>query len=862
MPRKKANSAKPNAQSASKTPVKTPAQDPYADREAQNYDNPVPSREYMLDIIANHAGPITHESMCEILGVTEPDAVEGVRRRLIAMSRDGQIISNRKGAFGAISKMDLIRGRVQGHKDGFGFVIDAEGGEDVYLSNRQMRQVFDGDEVVVRSNRRDQRGRRDGTIVEVLSHNTHQLVGRVFSESGIHFVRPDNPRMSHDVMVTKNKLAGATRGQYVVVAIIQQPDRNNLPAGEVVEVLGEHMAPGMEIDVAIRSHDIPNQWPSAVVAEAETLPDFVEETDKRKRVDLREYPFVTIDGEDARDFDDAVYAEPKKSGGWRLFVAIADVSHYVQPGSALDTEAINRGNSVYFPDFVVPMLPEALSNGLCSLNPQVDRLVMVCEMTVSAAGRVSGYKFYEGVIHSHERLTYTKVGSIIEERGNQNSGIRKQYHHVLPSLDTLHDLYKALREDRSNRGAIDFDTVETRILFDSNRKIEQIVPVYRNDAHKLIEECMLCANVCAARLLERAEIEALYRVHEGPSGEKLENLRAFLGEMGLSMRGRGGPIPGDYQAILQNIADRPDAHLIQMVMLRSMSQAKYQPDNHGHFGLSYTAYTHFTSPIRRYPDLLVHRAIRYLLRAGAEGKSLQERVERQLQPIKGARKLKRQQIYPYDMNAIIGLGEQCSLTERRADDATREVVSWLKCEFLNDRIGEVFGGVVSAVTSFGLFVELKDLYVEGLVHVTALPGDYYHHDPAHHRLVGERTRKVFRLGDEVTVSVAAVNLDDRKVDFELIEPKPQKGKVSAKAKLMAEKHAEDRSSKGGQTGRKRSSAKIPGQTGSAASNSRELKKNLLKEAASAAKKAAGGPLSKSSSPNKAGAGKKPGKKKR
>lgn len=827
MPNKKAKTNKPTRRSKPKSVA-----DPHAAREAKNYDNPVPSREYMLGIIQNNSGPVTHEQMCEILGVTDEDSVEGVRRRLIAMSRDGQILSNRRGAFGAIDKMNLLRGRVQGHRDGFGFVLDPNSDDDVYLSNRQMKQIFDGDEVVVRINNGNPRGRREGSIVEVLHRNTQQLVGRLFSESGINYVRPDNPRISQDVMVTKDKLMGAERGDYVVVAITQQPDRRNLPAGEIAEVLGEHLAPGMEIDVAIRSHDIPNVWPSGVLAEAENLPDEVDDLDKRKRVDLRKLPFVTIDGEDARDFDDAVYAEVKKSGGWRLYVAIADVSHYVMPESALDVEAINRGNSVYFPDFVVPMLPEALSNGLCSLNPQVDRLVMVCEMTISAAGKLSGYKFYEGVIHSHERLTYTKVGQMIEERADQNSGIRKQYHHVLEPLDTLYSLYQALRAERTKRGAIDFDTVETRILFDSNRKIDRIVPVHRNDAHKLIEECMLCANVCAAKLLDKATIEALYRVHEGPSGDKLENLQTFLGEMGLSMRGKGKPTPASFQSILQMVQDRPDAHLIQTVMLRSMSQAKYQPDNHGHFGLSYSAYTHFTSPIRRYPDLLVHRAIRYLLRSGAEGNELKAKVEGHLQPIKGARKLKRKQIYPYDMSAIIQMGEQCSVTERRADDATREVVSWLKCEYLKDRVGESFQGVVGGVTNFGLFVELKDLYVEGLVHVTALPGDYYRYDQAHHRLVGERTGAVYRLGDELTVAVVSVNLDERKIDFELRDPQPKKTKVSAKAKLMAQKHKEERARRDNgdkPTGKPRKRpAKSPS---SNPLDSRELRKAISKEGA-------------------------------
>ncbi|GLS24350.1 ribonuclease R [Marinibactrum halimedae] len=773
--------------------------DPHSQREAKNYANPIPSREYLLQLLEDAEGPVTHPEMCDLLGVTEEDPVEAVRRRLIAMARDGQIFSNRKGAFGAISKMDMVRGRIQGHKDGFGFLIPSDGSEDIYLPNRQMRRVMDGDEVYVQVSGRDPRGRKEGNVVEVIQHNTHQIVGRVFSESGIHFVRPDNPRLAHDVLIPPEKLADAKKGQFVVVAITQQPGRNNLPTGEIIEVMGDHMAPGMEIDVAIRSHGIPHLWPGDVTAQAGQLPTEVDESDKTHRVDLRELPFVTIDGEDARDFDDAVYCETKRSGGWRLYVAIADVSHYVPCHSPLDREAIERGNSVYFPDFVVPMLPEALSNGLCSLNPKVDRLCMVCEMTISAAGRISGYKFYEGIIHSHARLTYTKVGKIIEERDDINSGIRKNYASLLKPIDTLHDLYKTLRAARDTRGAIDFESVETRIIFDDSRKISRIVPVQRNDAHKLIEECMLAANVCAAKLLDKAEIDALYRVHEGPSDEKLDNLRQFLGEMGLSMRGRGTPTPAEYQTILQQIKDRPDAHLIQTVMLRSMSQAVYQPDNEGHFGLAYTAYTHFTSPIRRYPDLLVHRAIRFLLRGGEAAAPYAQKVARHLAPIENAPVLKKEAMYPYNTEAMLALGERCSLTERRADDATREVVSWLKCEFLSDRIGEEFDGVISSVTGFGVFVELSDYYVEGLIHVTNLPGDYYHFEPAKHHLIGEKTRTVYRLGDELRVQVASVNLDERKIDFELVgnKRKPRRTKVSAKARFMAEMHAEQQAKKSG-----------------------------------------------------------------
>ncbi|WP_420821492.1 ribonuclease R [Pseudomaricurvus alkylphenolicus] len=836
--------------------------DPHQAREAQKYDNPIPSREYILEVLEQAPGPLTHEALCDVLGLADEDSVEALRRRLIAMSRDGQLLSNRKHGYGVLNKMDLIRARVQGHKDGFGFAIPAEGGDDLYLSYKQMRRVFDGDEVLVRETGYDFKGRREGAIVEVIAHNTHQVVGRFFSESGIFFVRPDNPRLSHDVLIAPEDKGKAKRGQFVVVEVTHQPGRRNPPSGQILEVLGDHMAPGMEIDVAIRSHGIPHLWPSDVQADAGRLPAEVEENDKHNRVDLRKLPFVTIDGEDARDFDDAVYCETKKSGGWRLYVAIADVSHYVSLGSALDREAQVRGNSVYFPDYVVPMLPEALSNGLCSLNPKVDRLAMVCEMTVSASGRVSGYKFYEAVIHSHARLTYTQVGEALDicRSGEKRSLGRKildvvgfkgkksplPAEHpvapVLPHILQLHNLYLTLRQARSQRGAIDFETVETRILFDENRKIEQIVPVVRNDAHKLIEECMLAANVSAARFLEKHELPGLYRVHEGPRAEKLENLREFLGELGLSLPGKGQPKPENYQSLLQSIEGRNDGHLIQTVMLRSLSQAMYQPDNKGHFGLAYTAYAHFTSPIRRYPDLLVHRAIRHIVRSPMASK-LVKRVE-------GAPQLPKASIYPYDTGDMFTLGEQSSLTERRADDATRDVVSWLKCEYLQDHVGDVFEGVVSAVTSFGLFVELRDLYVEGLIHITNLPHDYYHFEAAQHRLIGERTRQVFRLGDELTVRVARVNLDDRKVDLDMVGFKRssrRKGKsgdevsnsprkaadpaaIGARAKQMADEYKQEQEKKRGKkTSSRRSSGRAKvGTDGDGRSRSEPGKKSAKK----------------------------------
>lgn len=776
-------------------------QDPYADREAAKYENPVASRELILEVLEDSSGPMSHPALCKHFELNDEDSIEALRRRLIAMERDGQLIRNRRGAYGRVDKMDLVRGRVQGHRDGYGFVIPSDGSADIYLTNRQMRKVFDKDEVLVRLGPESFRGKREGSIVEVLSHNTQQVVGRLFIERGVHVVKPDNSRISHDILIPPDQTKGAQDGQLVVVEILQQPDRRKMPAGQVAEVLGDHLAPGMEIDVAIRSNDIPHEWPEAVTTQAAAIPDEVTEADKAARIDLRQTPLVTIDGEDARDFDDAVFCEPRKEGGWRLLVAIADVSHYVGIDTPLDREGQIRGNSVYFPDYVVPMLPEKLSNGLCSLNPAVDRLCMVCEISIGADGAIENYTFYEGVMHSQARLTYTQVGQIVAERDQPQSPIREQFKHVVKHLDELHNLYRVLRRERENRGAIDFETQETRIVFDENRKIQNIVPVTRNDAHKLIEECMLAANVCTARFLEEHELPGLYRIHESPKAEKLDMLHEFLAENGLSMSyGSGEVSPADYQQVLQSVEGRPDAHLIQTVMLRSMKQAVYSPDNKGHFGLAYNAYAHFTSPIRRYPDLLVHRAIRSVIRSSRNSQHVKRHPD--------ARPLDRAAIYPYQLPDMVNFGEQCSMTERRADDATRDVISWLKCEYLLDKVGDTFDGIIASVVGFGLFVELKDVYVEGLVHVTALPQDYYHFDAAHHRLVGERTSQVFRLGDEVQVQVARVDLDERKVDLELVAQKTSRRRAPV-AKKAAEKNADkkDKQKSGGKKPRTAATAK-------------------------------------------------------
>ena len=715
--------------------------DPFREREAQKYENPIPSREYIMELLEEHGQPLDNHHIAKALGLRKPDQLEALDRRLRAMERDGQVMRNRRGGYGLVTKMDLVRGRVIGHADGFGFLVPDEGGDDLFLSAKEMHGVFHGDRVVARVSGVDRRGRREGAVVDVLERNTHHVVGRYYVDHGVGFVVADNKRINQDILVPAEQAFGARHGQIVTVEISEQPTRYRQAIGRVVEILGDHMAPGMEIDVAIRAHQIPQEWSPLVEAEAAELPTDVPEEAKAGRIDLRKMPLVTIDGEDSMDFDDAVYAEPSGKG-WRLLVAIADVSHYVIPGTPLDTDARLRGNSVYFPGRVVPMLPEQLSNGLCSLNPQVDRLCMVCDMEVSAAGVLKSYKFYPAVMRSAARLTYTKVAAMLVDR---DEALRAEYSHVIEHLENLYALYQALLEQRHQRGAIDFETTETRIVFGFGKKIESVVPVVRNDAHKLIEECMLLANVATARFLAKAQIPIVYRVHEGPTAEKLSNLREFLQELGLSLRGGDKPLAGDYRELLGKIAERPDAHMIQTVLLRSMSQAVYAPDNKGHFGLAYDAYTHFTSPIRRYPDLLVHRAIRHVLSG------------------------KKPEAFRYSHDDMVGLGEHCSMTERRADDATRDAVDWLKCEYMLDKVGHEFEGTVTSVTGFGLFVELDDIFVEGLVHVTGLDNDYYHFDPAHHRLVGERTHRIYRLTDRVRVRVLRVDLDERKIDFELAQ---------------------------------------------------------------------------------------------
>ncbi|EGW23710.1 ribonuclease R [Methylobacter tundripaludum] len=715
--------------------------DPYAQREAEKYENPIPSRELILQLIEHAGKPLRREEIAEAFSLEAEDQLEALRRRLRAMERDGQLLFNRGKKYCLVNNEDLIAGRIIGHADGFGFLKPDDGSDDLFLSPREMNPLLHNDRALVRIAGVDKKGRREGAVVEILQRNTHQVVGRLYKEDGFTYVVPDNKNIAQTVLVEKGGVGKAKQGQIVVAEIVEQPTKLHQPIGRIIEVMGEHMAPGMEIDMAIRSYELPNQWPDELLEEIKPLKKEVPESAKQDRVDLRKIPLVTIDGEDARDFDDAVYCQ-KTPKGWKLLVAIADVSHYVQINSALDKEAQKRSTSVYFPEQVIPMLPEILSNGLCSLNPHVDRLCMVCELYINEEGQVTRSRFFDAVMSSHARLTYNEVAKMLVDG---DKALAEKYKALMPHLQELYALYKVMRVSREQRGAMDFDTQETRIVFGAERKIEKIVPVVRNDAHKLIEEFMITANMAAARFLNSKKMPKLLRIHEGPSADKLLNLKTFIGELGLSLGGGAKPTPLDYMHLMESIKDRPDAHLIQTVLLRSMSQAVYSPELKGHFGLALDAYAHFTSPIRRYPDLLVHRAIRHCL----QGKPVES--------------------FFYGVPDMVVLGEQCSAHERRADDATRDVVSWLKCEYMMDKVGEEFPGIISAVTSFGFFVELAEIYVEGLVHISNLAQDYFHFDATSHQLRGERTGINYRLGDSVKVRVARVDLDEKKIDFELAQ---------------------------------------------------------------------------------------------
>ncbi len=736
------------------------------------YSYTIPSREEILGILRTAVAPQDAQSLAAALDV-KPEEMDGLTRRLNAMERDGQIKPNRNGHYQLAHQPNFIEGRVSGHREGYGFLAPDDGGDDIFLPEKEMQKVLHGDRVQIRIVGTDRRGRLEGSIVEVIERANTYVIGRLLNENGVWVVAPEDKRIGQDILLHGSP-GKAKTGQVVSVELVEQPSRYTQPVGKIVEVLGDIDDPGMEIEIAVRKYGVPHEFSEAVKKLAAKLPDEVRGADLADRVDLRDIPLVTIDGEDARDFDDAVYCEPVKIGrsnAFRLIVAIADVSHYVKPNDALDKDALERSTSVYFPRRVIPMLPEKLSNGLCSLNPAVDRLTLVCDAVITARGEIKAYQFYPAVIHSAARLTYTEVAAILANTKGTEA-VRRQA--LVPHLLHLYGVFQALLHARQARGAIDFETTETYIVCNAMGKIEQILPRTRNDAHRVIEECMLAANVCAADLLARHKHPGVYRVHAGPSKEKLTQVRTFLKQMGLHLGGGDTPAASDYAELIPKIKLRPDAVLLQTMLLRSMQQAVYSPDNIGHFGLAYEAYAHFTSPIRRYPDLLTHRAIKAILqgkryepkdiKSSELNTMLSPAARRMAAQDKAAGKKRKEG----ELAIWEALGIHCSANERRADEASRDVEAWLKCYFVRDKLGEEFTGTISGVAPFGIFVQLDALFIEGLVHVTELGADYFQYDEVRHELRGERTGIRYQLTDRVTVQVSRVDLDARKIDLRLV----------------------------------------------------------------------------------------------
>ncbi len=704
----------------------------------------LPERAAIMALLQEAGRPLKRKQFAETLAIVDPDIRRALGRRLKAMERDGQLIRNRRGSYGLIEKMDLIKGRVIGHPDGYGFVVPDTGGKDLYLSDKEMRTILHGDRVLVREINIDKKGKRKGVLVEVLERAHAQLVGRYYEEKGIAYVVPDNKRLSQNLLIPLGDKNNARHGQYVMAKIIHQPEKHRQPVGKVLSIIGDGLNGSMAVDIAIRSYDLPFAWSDAVVQALKGFSAPVDSDNSAARIDKRELPFVTIDGADARDFDDAVFCQKednKQGHGWRLLVAIADVSHYVKQQSALDDEACLRGTSAYFPDRVLPMLPEVLSNDLCSLKPGADRYSLICDLSIDADGKVTQTAFFRSIIKSAARLTYAEMAAIVVDK-DQSS--RQKQHQLVPHLDNLYQLYQLLHAARKQQGLIDFSSLESRLEFNETGHIKAIYKVERNEAHRLIEEMMLVANVAAGEFLERHGMPTLYRIHESPKLEKLENVRSLLTQLGLTLGGGDAPTAKDYAALVAVIRQRDDAQMLETVLLRSMPLASYSKLNTGHFGLGFTVYAHFTSPIRRYPDLMVHRGLVHIL----EGKTAAT--------------------FTYSEQQVALLAEHCSMTERRAEEAARDAGQRLKCAFMADKIGETFNGIVSSVTAFGLFIVLDDIYIEGLVHISNLPVDYYHHDAITHSLRGERGGKVFRLGQKLTVTVARVDLDERKIDFELV----------------------------------------------------------------------------------------------
>jgi len=715
-------------------PRKSQNQPPKGRQTGKKYSHPIPDRNVLLDYLTDVGMPQKAEAILSAFGLKGQRMRSLLVDRLDGMVRSGQIIRNRRKEYCLTQKLELVTGRVSGHRDGFGFLVPDAGETDVYLSAREMRSLFDGDRVAVRITGVDRRGKPDGEVVDILQRGTREVAGQFIRERGIGLVVPDNPKIAHRILIGKGDTGGARPGQVVVAEVIDYPSQHEQATGRIVRVIGAPDEKGIATEIAIQAHGIPSHWPATVRDAAAAVGKTVKSAAKRGRLDLRSLDLVTIDGADARDFDDAVYCEPA-GNGWRLIVAIADVAHYVEKGSAIDREAVARGTSVYFPDRVVPMLPEVLSNGLCSLNPKVDRLCMVCDMRVGANGKVTRSTFHEAVMRSKARLTYSRVGAFLDGDG---SAVPAELH---DAVSNLHGVYGAFAAARKRRGALELDLPQVKFELGEDGTIRRIRAVARNDAHRLIEECMIAANVEAAKFLRRHRIAGLYRIHARPDPDRFDELRQYLVSLGLKVPHSEHVKPKDFAALARQTEGRPDSAAISMQMLRSLTHAEYSPENIGHFGLALESYAHFTSPIRRYPDLLVHRAIRHIIRGGKPG------------------------AYDYDRQDMVRLGALTSAHERRAEDATRDVEAWLKCEYMVDHVGDAFDGVVTGVTNFGLFVQIPELMVDGLVHVTSLPNDYYHFDASRLCMIGERSGRTFRLGESMKVLVHRVDMETRRIDF-------------------------------------------------------------------------------------------------
>lgn len=692
----------------------------------------LPSRAEILGALETLGKPSGLRAIADHLHVSGKPALNALKRRMGAMRRDGQLITVRGGRFAIPDRLDLISGTIIAHPDGYAFVQPDRGGDDIYLAPREAHQVFHDDQVLVRVAGHDRRGRPYGNVAEVTERGHDTVVGRFLMEGGVGYLEPDDHRIHQEVVIPESGRNGAAPGVIVSAVIEQYPRRRSPAIGRITEILGEHLAPGMEIEIALRNYQLPVEWSENTQAELGRLGPLTE-AECGGRLDLRHLPMVTIDGEDARDFDDAVYARETEKG-FVLTVAIADVGHYVAAGTALDDDAELRGTSVYFPNQVVPMLPERLSNDLCSLVPGEDRPALVCEINLDRTGEIGRSRFHEAVIRSHHRFTYEEVQALADGASRDESGPPAS---VVENVNTLYKVFDALDQARRARGALEIDVAEPQIIFDAGRKIRTIAARQRCDAHRLIEVCMIAANVAAAEFLMRHQAPTLFRVHDEPDDERIDGLRQVLNELGVRFDVTDGAVtPLDLMSVLALARERDDQHLIETLVLRSQKLAVYSEENRGHFGLGLEAYCHFTSPIRRYPDLLVHRQIKAILNRSAR-----------------------------TSDDMAELASHCSRTERRAEEATRDVIKWLKCEFMQDRIGEKFAATISGVAEFGLFVELDGVFVEGLLHVSELPGDYYRFDAGRHVLKGHGSGNSFRLGQSIEVMVARVDLDQRRIDF-------------------------------------------------------------------------------------------------